>query len=68
MIAEGRLDRPEPGVAALGAVNFGGQSLVAMNFYLYGDRAAETVARESPLWEAWFHKRFPLPTEPGKSD
>jgi len=63
-----RLDRPEPGVAALGAVNFGGQSLVAMNFYLYGDRAAETVARESPLWEAWFHKRFPLPTEPGKSD
>ena len=63
-----RLDKPGPGVAALGAVNFGGPSLVALNFYLYGDQAAGTVAREQPLWEAWFQKRFPTPTEPGKSD
>jgi hypothetical protein len=38
-----------------------------MNLYMYGDRAAETVARETPLWEAWFQERFPMPTEPGKS-
>ena len=63
-----RLDKPGPGVAALGAFNFGGQSMVALNFYLYGDQAAGTVARETPLWEAWFQKRFPMPTEPGKSD
>ena len=63
-----RLDEPGPGVAALGAVNFGGQSMVALNFYLYGDRAAGTVARETPLWEAWFQKRFPMPTEPDKSE
>ena len=63
-----RLDKPGPGVAALGAVNFGGHSMVALNFYLYGDQAAGTVARETPLWEAWFQKRFPMPTEPGKGD
>src|SRR5215831_4842417 len=63
-----RVDKPGPGVAALGAVNFGGQSMVALNFYLYGDQAAGTVDHETPLWEAWFHKRFPMPTEPGKSE
>ena len=63
-----RLDKPGPGVAALGAVNFGGQSMVALNLYLYGDQAAGTVAHETPLWEAWIQKRFPMPTEPGKSE
>ena len=55
-----RLDKPGPGVAALGAFSFpGGQSMVAVNFYLYGDQAAETVARETPLWQAWIQERFP---------
>ena len=63
-----RLDKPGPGVAALGTFNFGGQSMVALNFYLYGDQAAATVARETPLWQAWIQKRFPMPTEPGKSE
>jgi uncharacterized protein YndB with AHSA1/START domain len=63
-----RLDKPGPGVAALGAVNFGPQTMVALNFYLYGVQAAGTVAHETPHWEAWFQKRFPMPTEPGKSD
>jgi uncharacterized protein YndB with AHSA1/START domain len=63
-----RLDTPGPGVAALGAVNFGGQSMVALNFYHYGDQAAGTVARETPLWDAWFQKRFPMPAEPSKSE
>ena len=63
-----RLDKPGPGVAALGAFNCGGPSMAALGFYLYGDQAAGTVARETPLWEAWFQKRFPMPTEPGKSD
>jgi uncharacterized protein YndB with AHSA1/START domain len=63
-----RLERPGPGVAALGAVNFGGPSMVALNIYLYGDQAAGTVARETPLWDAWFQKRFPMPTELGNSE
>jgi hypothetical protein len=59
-----RLDEPEPGIAALGAVTYpGGQSVVAMNLYMYGDQAAEIVARETPLWEAWFQQRFPMPAE-----
>ena len=63
-----RLDKPGPGVAAIGAVNCGGQSMVALNFYLYGDQAAGTVAHETLPWEAWFLKRFPMPPEPSKSE
>lgn len=63
-----RLDKPGPGIAALGAFNCGGQSMFALGFYLYGDHAAGTVARETPLWEAWFQKRFPMPTEAGKRE
>ena len=59
-----RLDKPGPGIAALGAMIYpGGQSMVAMNFYQYGDQAAETVARETPVWQAWLQERFPMPTE-----
>ena len=57
-----RLDKPGPGVAALGTCKCGGPVMVALNFYLYGDQAAGTVDRETPLWEAWFQKRFPMPT------
>jgi hypothetical protein len=63
-----RLDKPGPGVAALGSVDFGGQSMVAMNLYLYGDQAAGTIAQVTPLWEAWFQERFPMPTELSKGE
>jgi uncharacterized protein YndB with AHSA1/START domain len=65
-----RLDKPGPGVAALGVFTFpgGDQSMVAMNFYLYGDQAAETVARVTPPWQAWIQERFPMPTELSKSE
>ena len=56
-------------IAALGAVTYpGGQGMVPMNLYLYGDQAAGTVARETPLWQAWFHERFPMPMELSKSE
>src|SRR6266699_579354 len=52
-----RLDKPGPGIAALGAVTYpSGERFVAMNLYLYGDQAAATVARQTPLWQAWFQK------------
>jgi hypothetical protein len=63
-----RLDRPGPGTAALGAVNFGGSIMVTLSFYLYGDQAVGTVARETPLWEAWIQERFPMPAQTGKSE
>src|SRR5207248_2813758 len=63
-----RIDKPGPGVAALGAYNFGGQSMVAVNFYHYGDQAASTAARETPLWQTWIQERFPMPSETSKSE
>ena len=63
-----RLDKPGPGTAALGAVNCGGPIMVTLSFYLYGDQAAETVARETPLWQAWIQERFPMPSETSKSE
>jgi uncharacterized protein YndB with AHSA1/START domain len=56
-----RLDKPGPGVAALGTFNFGGQTMVALSFYHYGDQAAATAARERPLWDAWIQQHFPTP-------
>jgi hypothetical protein len=63
-----RIDKPGPGVAALGAFNVGGQSMAALNFYHYGDQAAETASRESPLWQAWIQERFPRPSETSQSE
>ena len=63
-----RLDQPAAGVVALGAYDMGGQSMVAVNFYQYGDQASETVARETPLWQAWIQERFPMPSETSKSE
>src|SRR4029453_7845355 len=53
-----RLDKPGPGAAALGAVNFGGSIMVTLSFYLYGDQAAGTVAHETPLWQAWIDEQI----------
>jgi hypothetical protein len=64
-----RVDRPGPGVVAIGSFNMGGPtSVVVLGFYLYGDAAAETAARETPLWQAWFQKHFPAPAEPGQGE
>ncbi|MEA3173528.1 MAG: hypothetical protein QOF42_939 [Gammaproteobacteria bacterium] len=63
-----RLDKPGPGVAAIGAFNLDGQSMVALNFYLYGDQAAETVARETPMWQTWFQERFPMSSGTSQSE
>jgi uncharacterized protein YndB with AHSA1/START domain len=64
-----RLDKPGPGIAALGAQTYpGGPSMVAMNFYMYGDQAADTVARATPVWQAWLQERFPMPAEPIASE
>jgi uncharacterized protein YndB with AHSA1/START domain len=62
-----RLDKPGPGTAALYIMTIPGSVLAAFNFYLYGDKAAATVAHETPLWQAWLQERFPMPAEAGKS-
>ena len=62
-----RLDKSASGVAAFGAYDMGGQCMVAVNFYHYGDQAADAVARETPVWDAWFQHRFPRPAETSRS-
>ena len=63
-----RLDTPGPGVAALGAFTMGDQSMVALSCYHYGEQAVETVARETPLWQAWIQERFPMPAPSSESE
>jgi uncharacterized protein YndB with AHSA1/START domain len=63
-----RLDQPGPGTAALFTMKYGGSVMAMFTFYLYGDQAAGTVARETPLWQAWIEKNLPKPTGPGKSE
>ncbi len=59
-----RLDSPGPGVAALYTMKFGGSVFASLSFYLYGDQAAGTVGRETPLWQAWIQECFPAPQKP----
>ena len=54
-----RLEKPSPGTANLSAVSFGGQTMVELSFYFYGDQASATVAREKPMWESWMQQHFP---------
>ncbi len=63
-----RLDKPGPGIAALFIITFGNSVMATLSFYLYGDQAAGTVARETPLWQAWIQDRFPTPPVPSKSE
>ena len=63
-----RLDQPGPGTVALFTMDLGGPVMATFSFYLYGDQAAGTVARETPLWQSWFQERFPMPTELNKSE
>lgn len=56
-----RMATPGPGVAAFGAFSFGSQSMVAVNFYYYGEQAQATLERERPRWQAWLAAHFPAP-------
>src|SRR5262249_19296506 len=61
-----RLGKRGPGTAALYIITIPGSVMAAFSFYFYGDQAAGTAARETPLWQVWIQKRFPMPTEPTK--
>jgi hypothetical protein len=63
-----RPDKPGPGTAALGTIEFGDAVMATLSFYMYGDQAAGNVERERPRWRAWMQERFPMPTELSKSE
>lgn len=53
-----RTDRPAPGLVNLFAMPMGGQVLLPVRVFFYGDDAAEVVAREEPIWQGWMAERF----------
>ena len=55
------IDKPTTGVAHLFLWPVGGQVLVPVRLYLYGENAAEVVSREERQWRSWMEDRFPFP-------
>jgi hypothetical protein len=53
------LDQPAAGAAFLNACPAGSQVFMAIDFYLYGERAAGAAARDEPLWHAWMTRHLP---------
>lgn len=54
-----RLNEPAPGVAHLFAMPMGGQVLLSIRFYLYGQQALAVAAEAEPVWQAWVNQHFP---------
>jgi uncharacterized protein YndB with AHSA1/START domain len=57
-----RLDEPGPGIAALYTIELGDTVMASLAFYMYGEDAAGTVARERPRWQSWIQESFPMAT------
>jgi hypothetical protein len=55
-----KLDEPAPGIAHLFAMPMGGQVLLSMRLYLYGDGASSVAAQAAPAWQAWVQEHFPI--------
>jgi len=53
-----RLDAPAPGIAHLFALPMGGQIVLPICLYLYGERAAAVVARDKPMWQEHLKAAF----------
>ena len=58
-----RVREPGEAIGALGVYTYPGadHTMVAVNFYHYGDDAKERAAREQTTWETWMTQRFPAP-------
>jgi uncharacterized protein YndB with AHSA1/START domain len=54
-----RLDKPAPALAHLFAVPMGGQVMLPVRIYLYGDSAAYIAKDVEATWRAWLDRSFP---------
>jgi hypothetical protein len=54
-----RVDVPAPGAVFAAACPAGKKAFVTVGFYLYGDTAADIVARDQAAWTAWMTNLFP---------
>ena len=58
-----RLTEPAPGMATVGAYACGGPVQTMISFYLFGERGAAAVKRDTAKWEQWMGERFPMPKQ-----
>jgi uncharacterized protein YndB with AHSA1/START domain len=56
-----RLSEPAPGLLHAFAMEMGGQVLVPLRVFLYGDTAASVAERAEPAWQGWLSGQFPPP-------
>ncbi|HTV25133.1 MAG TPA: SRPBCC domain-containing protein [Polyangiaceae bacterium] len=56
-----RLDDPAPGLLHAFAMAMGGQVVVPLRVFLYGDTAAAVAERIEPAWQGWLSRLFPPP-------
>lgn len=54
-----RLDKPGPGIAHLFALPMGGQTLLAVRFYIYGAAATEITEEVRTSWQQWLGRMYP---------
>lgn len=55
------LQQPGPGIGHFFAIPMGGMICVSVRFFIFGSGAADTVAKEEPVWSAWLAENFPMP-------
>jgi len=56
-----RLTDPAPGLLHAFAMEMGGQVIVPLRVFLYGDTAAAVAERIEPAWQGWLSAQFPPP-------
>ena len=57
-----RLDKPAPALAHVFAMPMGGQVLLPVRFYLYGNAASKIAGDVESTWQDWLDRRFPPPS------
>lgn len=56
-----RLDDPAPGMTHLFTLAMGGQVVVMVRFFLFGEQGPGVAPRAESSWQAWLAERFPPP-------
>lgn len=59
-----RLEKPAPAIAHLFAMPMGGQTMLPVRIYLYGNAAASLTGPIEAAWQRWLSERF-RPSAPG---
>ena len=54
------LAAPAPGIALFNASTCGGGVIVSLSSYMYGENAADAVAKQQNAWQTWLNQHFPI--------